>query len=190
MLAEYHLPRSGIENVVEKLFYPECRPFSNDTYYNWISNLSARRLMNRVHFTIYSNMTDNNASQVTNCFDRVLNQVLMSPSGSSRLLAISTELYNQLHQWWGVLPPSMKPDLEDLEPDIDHGTLLLRFNACGDIIYRPFLYIVCSKFPDSIPDNSLLEPAVRCIRHCRSFLQVAASVTKFPSPFTIINLHS
>ncbi|KAJ5202277.1 hypothetical protein N7449_004356 [Penicillium cf. viridicatum] len=188
LLAEYHLPRSGIENVVERLYYPEYEPVSVDAL-TWLSNLSARRLMNRVHFTVYNNSSDGHAPYSINSVDQIVDRALLDSGSSNNLLATSTELYHQLHQWWGLIPPSVRPDLEDTEPDPNNGTLLLRFWACGDVIYRPFLYKLCAATPDMATD-SLIDPALHCIRHCRRFLQTAQHLTKTPSPFTMISLHS
>ncbi|KAJ5193158.1 hypothetical protein N7449_009300 [Penicillium cf. viridicatum] len=164
LLAEYHLPRSGIENVVERLYYPEYEPVSVDAL-TWLSNLSARRLMNRVHFTVYNNSSDGHAPYSINSVDQIVDRALLDSGSSNNLLATSTELYHQLHQWWGLIPPSVRPDLEDTEPDPNNAT------------------------PDMATD-SLIDPALHCIRHCRRFLQTAQHLTKTPSPFTMISLHS
>lgn len=188
MLAEYQLPRSGIELMVEKLFYPNAASYSTDAYLIWIANLSARRLMNRVHFTTYKfngNSLDSNYT-----VEQIFDKFIESSGSANALFTTSAELYSQLKQWWDLLPPSIKPRIDDVNPTTQEGVLLLRFWACGDIIYRPYLYKLCSVHVDSTMVDSLIEPAVKCIYHCRKFLEVADSVTKVPSIFTMINMHS
>lgn len=188
MLAEYQLPRSGIELMVERLFYPNAASYSPGDYLIWIANLSARRLMNRVHFTTYkSNGNDSNNNYSV---DHIVDKFIERSDTASTLFTTSAELYNQLKQWWDLLPPSIKPRIDDSNPTAQEGILLLRFWACGDIIYRPYLYKLCSTHADSTMVDSLIEPAVKCIYHCRKFLEVADSVTKVPSTFTMINMHS
>ncbi|KAI9042138.1 fungal specific transcription factor domain-containing protein [Aspergillus affinis] len=185
LLAEYHLPRSGIENIIERLPYPECGPHSLDQHIlPWLGNLSARRLMNRVHFTMYNT----SSSGSNDHSEQILDRLLDSPN-ANMLFATSSELSHQLNMWWDLLPPSIKPSL-DSSPDANHQDLALRFWACGDIIFRPFLYKVCSTQQGLIPDEALMEPALSCIHHCRQFLQLVLSLTKVPSPFTMIQLHS
>ncbi|GKZ33460.1 hypothetical protein AbraIFM66950_003358 [Aspergillus brasiliensis] len=186
ILAEYHLPRSGIENVMERLPYPECGPQSLDQHLlSWLGNLSARKLMNRVHFTIYNTTRSGSKDDV----EHILDSLLDSPNANV-LFATSAELNRQLNMWWDLLPMSIKPDMGDSDPGANKGDLLLRFWACGDIIFRPFLYKACSMPQGSVPEEVLLEPALSCIHRCRQFLQLVSSVTKLPSPFTMINLHS
>ncbi|KAK9849601.1 hypothetical protein MYU51_014217 [Penicillium brevicompactum] len=170
MLAEYQLPRSGIELMVEKLFYPNAASYSTDAYLIWIANLSARRLMNRVHFTTYKfngNSLDSNYT-----VDQIFDKFIESSGSANALFTTSAELYSQLKQWWDLLPPSIKPRIDDVNPTTQEGVLLLRFWAYSTMV------------------DSLIEPAVKCIYHCRKFLEVADSVTKVPSIFTMINMHS
>lgn len=188
MLAEYHLPRSGIELVVERILYPNAATYSTEDYLIWVSNLSARRLMNRVHFTTYTSY--GNGSKTNYSVDQIFDRFTESSGASSVLFTTSAELYSQLQQWWNLLPAFIKPHIDDVNPTFQGGILLLRFWACGDIIYRPFLYKVCSMDTDSAMLDSLIEPAMKCVIHCRKFLEVANSVTKVPSAFTMINLHS
>ncbi|KAJ6038246.1 uncharacterized protein N7446_005056 [Penicillium canescens] len=185
ILAEYDLPRSGIENVVEMLSYPECGPSHDSQDLFWLANLSARRLMNRVHYIIYNTASSDAKDHGGHILDR-----LFDSENANILVAASAELNNQLYLWWDLLPSSIKPELDDRDPKANQGDLLLRYWACGDIIYRPFLYKVCSMPQGWIPDEALIGPALSCIHHCRKFLQLVASLMKLPSPFTTINLHS
>ncbi|KAJ5980008.1 hypothetical protein N7481_007306 [Penicillium waksmanii] len=185
ILAEYHLPRSGIENVVERIPYPKCGPNPDLHVLAWLANLSARRLMNCVHFTVYNTAS----SDLNNCHGHILDSLLDS-ANANVLIGISAELNHQLYLWWDLLPQPIKPEPDDLDPDAHQGDLMLRFWACGDIIFRPFLYKVCSMPQGWIPEEALIEPAMSCINHCRKFLRLVSSLTRVPSPFTLINLHS
>ncbi|GLA90812.1 hypothetical protein AtubIFM57143_000419 [Aspergillus tubingensis] len=189
ILAEYHLPRSGIENVVERLPYPGCHETPEFDSLAWLANLSARRLMNRVHFTMYDISTYNGGDADPGSRLPALNNLLDSDK-ASLLIASSKELDHQLHLWWDLLPPAIKPQFDESELDPIKETLSLRYFACGDIIYRPFIYKVCSMPCDRVPDRFLVDAAIKCIRYSREVLKHVACLTQTPSPNTMINLHS
>ncbi|RSM14444.1 hypothetical protein CDV31_005461 [Fusarium ambrosium] len=50
ILAEHHLPRSGIEKIVDKLPYPWSDGPSEPYMHRWLADLSSRRLLNRIHY--------------------------------------------------------------------------------------------------------------------------------------------
>ncbi|KAF7554865.1 hypothetical protein G7Z17_g2584 [Cylindrodendrum hubeiense] len=53
IMAEHHLPRSGMENFVEKLPFPRCGNPEEPAMLRWLANLSSRRLLNRIHHVLY-----------------------------------------------------------------------------------------------------------------------------------------
>ncbi|KAK9481963.1 hypothetical protein V1527DRAFT_61437 [Lipomyces starkeyi] len=54
LIAEHHLPRSGIENIVDKLPLPLCGDPPDTSLLAWLAELSARRLLNRDHHALYA----------------------------------------------------------------------------------------------------------------------------------------
>uniref|UniRef100_A0A0D2YGB8 Zn(2)-C6 fungal-type domain-containing protein n=1 Tax=Fusarium oxysporum (strain Fo5176) TaxID=660025 RepID=A0A0D2YGB8_FUSOF len=51
---EHHLPRSGIEKIVDKLPYPWSDGPSEPYMHRWLADLSSRRLLNRIHYVLYA----------------------------------------------------------------------------------------------------------------------------------------
>lgn len=130
---------------------------------SWLANISARRLLNRIHCTIYENTayfmnTDSSGN----------------PSHLLRsLYALSDELTYQLETWWEVIPSSAKHNLINHDSDLNHDetALMLRYHACGDIICRLFLYHLCTQpYETSSLDDGLLNRALRCLDHSKEFV--------------------
>lgn len=181
LVAEYHLPRSGIENLVDQLPYPDCGPMAEVYESSWLAIISSRKLLNRIHCTMYA----------THSFvwDSQPNHDLPSPVPRP-LLALSDELSHQLQAWWDLVPGSLKPELNKDHPTPEEGILLLRFHACGDIITRPFLHHVCSYAGNAQPPSDVLDLARACIEHCRAFLHRVPSVLGHRHPLAVVYLHS
>lgn len=181
LVAEYHLPRSGIENLVDQLPYPDCGPMAEVYESSWLAIISSRKLLNRIHCTMYA----------THSFvwDSQPNHDLPSPVPRP-LLALSDELSHQLQAWWDLVPGSLKPELNKDHLTPEEGILLLRFHACGDIITRPFLHHVCSYAGNAQPPSDVLDLARACIEHCRAFLHRVPSVLGHRHPLAVVYLHS
>ncbi|KAL4961094.1 fungal specific transcription factor domain-containing protein [Aspergillus stella-maris] len=177
LVSEYHLPWSGIETLVDQLPYPDCGPTPPPYESAWLANISARKLLNRIHCTIYASNAIHWDGQTYESLSRPLH-------------ALSDELSHQLQTWWEFVPPSVKPDLDDDHPSPDAAILLLRYHACGDIITRPFLHQVCSRELGVEPPREILIQAQDCISHCRAFLRIVPTVLSRPIASAVIYLHS
>ncbi|KAF6526173.1 hypothetical protein HZS61_009217 [Fusarium oxysporum f. sp. conglutinans] len=102
ILAEHHLPRSGIEKIVDKLPYPWSDGPSEPYMHRWLADLSSRRLLNRIHYVLYAEAepgTGDNAAD-------------NSEETQSSLPNLAHELNRQLGAWYHLLPHSIRPNLE------------------------------------------------------------------------------
>ncbi|KAF4954512.1 hypothetical protein FSARC_12125 [Fusarium sarcochroum] len=133
IVAEHHLPRSGIENVVEKLPLPRLDDSPEPFMLRWLAHISSRRLLNRIHFVLYDNLQSNQAGMDTDTSTPAAKPL------TSTMFGITRELNDQLHAWFELLPDTIKPSLKNEYPTIDEAVLAMRFHAAGDIIHRPFL---------------------------------------------------
>uniref|UniRef100_A0A8H7K9D8 Transcription factor domain-containing protein n=1 Tax=Bionectria ochroleuca TaxID=29856 RepID=A0A8H7K9D8_BIOOC len=125
-LAEHHLPRSGVEQLVEDMPFPDCGTPADPHMLSWLANISSRKLLNRIHNALY---------------DQCRKQTLPKESleGSDPSFRISHELAHQLREWFTLLPESIKPPAILENMTIEQAVLKMRYHAAGDIIFRPFL---------------------------------------------------
>ncbi|RTE81931.1 hypothetical protein BHE90_003521 [Fusarium euwallaceae] len=179
IVAEHHFPRSGIDNVVEQLPFPGFGNSPEPPMLRWLANISSRRLLNRIHYVLYDTYQGATAS-------------MDSSSGApASQFGISQELNRQLHAWYDLLPPTIKPDLDHDEHGLDDAILLMRFHAAGDIIHRPFLLQVCAlPSGETSPDARMVENAKTCLYHCRGYLGAVQGVLRKPSASLEIFTHS
>lgn len=149
----------------------------------WLADLSARRLLNRVHHTLYSvplrNIGNIERGAVTSIHRAI---------GS--YTKVSDELRRQLETWYDYLPLPIRPDLQDRISTVDETILILRYHASGDIISRPFILHVCALSEGISPPDFVLENCKICIYHCRGYLEVFDRRIVLPSASTEIVLHS
>lgn len=152
----------------------------------WLADLSARRLLNRVHHAMYKDPIKGMSSIASDAIS-IPDQVHRAVSS---YIKVSEELRRQLDTWYEFLPHSIKPSLEDRNPSVDQASLLLRYHASGDIISRPFVFHVCS-LPNGIqPPEFVLENCRSCLHHCREFLLILGRRIAAPSGSTEITLHA
>ncbi|XPS73296.1 hypothetical protein M3J09_005446 [Ascochyta lentis] len=186
IIAEYHLPRSGIEHVMDHLPFPQCNSSTEPHMLFWLADLSSRKLLNRVHHTMY-NAPERKSGSIDDSVRPVLKPVYQDVGS---YVKISEELRRQLETWYDYLPSQIQPNLDDQNPTADEAILLLRYHASGDIISRPFVFHVCSLPEGSQPPDHVLENCKMCIGHCRKFLDVFDNRVASPSGSTEIVLHS
>ncbi|KAL2818723.1 hypothetical protein BDW59DRAFT_175071 [Aspergillus cavernicola] len=190
LIAEHHLPRSGVETIVDSLQFPLCGYPPNSSLLAWLAELSARRLLNRVHHVMYaddqkyllqSNYTSTQAGgNEEDAIERLLNPTLK----------ISAELDGQLNNWYDLIPQTIKPDLAQAPTEVQEALMVLRYHSAKDIIFRPFLLFACSLPATLRPPQSLIERCQTAIYSCRQYILVAAIRLREPSASTEIVIHS
>lgn len=142
----------------------------------WLAELSARRLLNRVHYTMYRNEKDT---------------VPTSEASLWQILNICDELDRQLEDWFHLLPPIIQPTLGNpSERSAVELNLLHRFHSTKDVILRPLLICTCQ-----IPDETQIPPVLisrseNCLNNCRAYLEVSMQRLSAPSSCGEIMLHS
>lgn len=169
--------------MIEALSFPRCGNPPDPAMLYWLADLSARRLLNRIHHVIYD--TANLAPTPIHTEEGG-----DSPPAPSSLISVSAELSHQLGAWFDLLPPRIKPDLGNPAPSVDETIMVLRYHAAGDIIFRPFLHQVCAAPPGTAPPELVVENAKRCLYHCRQYLAVVEHRLQAPSASLEIVLHS
>ncbi|KAF4456484.1 c6 finger protein [Fusarium austroafricanum] len=137
ILAEHHLPRSGIEKIVDKLPYPWSDGPSEPYMHRWLADLSSRRLLNRIHYVLYAEAEPGTGDNADN-----------SEETQSSLPNLAHELNRQLGAWYHLLPHSIRPNLETppigIDDTMDHG-------SCVAVILRGVFKTGCITGPGSKP---------------------------------------
>ncbi|CAG1983959.1 unnamed protein product [Fusarium graminearum] len=170
ILAEHHLPRSGIEKIVDKLPYPWSDGPSEPYMHRWLADLSSRRLLNRIHYVLYAEAEPGTGDPADS-----------SEETLSSLPNLAHELNRQLGAWYHLLPHSIRPNLDSPPIGIDDTMVSIRYHTTGDIIYRPFLYQVCALAPGTSPNPATLENARQCLLHCRRYLNAVEHAVHAPT---------
>ncbi|KAH0431445.1 hypothetical protein CcaCcLH18_07061 [Colletotrichum camelliae] len=179
IIAEHHLPRSGIDQVIENLPFPRCGNPPDPALLSWLADLSARRLLNRIHHVMCDTASPTNSPATT----------------ADAFASVSAELSHQLGAWYDLLPSAIKPDLHTASGtgttlSVDEAIMVLRYHAAGDIIFRPFLHQVCGMEGGAVVGEVVVENANRCLGHCRGYLDVVEFRLKGSCGSLEIVLHS
>ncbi|TLD27212.1 hypothetical protein PspLS_04977 [Pyricularia sp. CBS 133598] len=136
--AELELPRTGIEPMADRLsdqmpLPRSLNPLEHEELIYFAAETAARRLLNRVHSSLYS--SDNSG---------LISFSDMNPTAGSlslvKLVNVSSELHRQLEEWYLSIPESLRPPLGTEPCPNDRARVLrLRFYAARHIIHRPFV---------------------------------------------------
>ncbi|CAG8223910.1 unnamed protein product [Penicillium salamii] len=190
LIAEHHLPRSGVETLVDRIQLPLCGEQPSPSLLAWLAELSARRLLNRVHHVMYAEDQEHLLHA---------NYSYRQPSGNeedavSRLmdssLRVSMELDEQLNNWYNLIPQVIKPDLDQVPTEVQKAAMVLRYHSAKDIIFRPFLLFACSLPVTFQLPQSLLEICRTVTYSCRQYIFAAGMRLREPSTSTEIIIHS
>ncbi|KAL2838638.1 hypothetical protein BJY01DRAFT_250877 [Aspergillus pseudoustus] len=172
-LAEFHLPRSGIEVLVDGMLFPRFADPSDRDGLMFLAVCSVRRLLNRVHNTIYS--TGIRGAYATSPARNSNDSWKLTPSGSAMgMEGVCRELLRQVDTWYDSLPEAIKPNLEEPIPrDMHDGWLRLRYWSARHIICRPCLIHVASTMtPEDIPEYVMAYSQI-CVESCRVYINTS-----------------
>lgn len=152
-----HLPQSGVAEVESevplpgplKTHFTESETESSALYF--LSCISIRRLLNRVHHLLYAEDKHRPPSQShTNSRDESLRGLI-------------AELDRQLVLWRETLPEFLQFEDDTRECVNEHASFLRqRYLACKSVIYRPYVEIVL-KQNDVSHSRETVEAAGRCL---------------------------
>jgi hypothetical protein len=151
-------------------------PDTDHLYY--LAEISIRRLLNRVHESLYSHDGGSLSSS-----DALREPFRHMPVNT--LLSITSELDHQLCLWYDNIPDMIRPTLGST-PITHHRQRILRIRyfAAKHIIHRPFVLWI-SALPDGqTPPSLAVERALVCITSCRLYLQNAGDILRDPSPYS------
>ncbi|KAJ5169883.1 uncharacterized protein N7500_002666 [Penicillium coprophilum] len=188
LIAEHHLPRSGIEHVIDLTPFPSFANHDAQETHVFLAELSVRRLLNRVHHTMYGS-------------DWTRRSLGLQPASSdspsydfqslSTILNVSQELDRQLDNWYNLLPRTIKPDIHD--PSRCTGlqlNMLHRFHSAKDIITRPFLLCAIDSPPEDDLPPMVLKQCESSIANCRAYLDASVRRLMGPSFSAEIIIHT
>ncbi|KAL3291848.1 Phytanoyl-CoA dioxygenase [Colletotrichum asianum] len=136
LIAEFHLPRSGLEEVIERMPFPHFDDPQDTGALIFLSVCSARKLLNRIHSAVYA--TGENEATKTSTGDSQasmerLASLTSTGSTAESMSRICDELSHQLNTWFDSLPNTIKPDLSLDAP---------RMNPEGHNL--PAMSVICS----------------------------------------------
>ena len=184
-IADFDHPRSGIESIVDKMAFPSCGNPPELDMQRYLTELSIRCLLNRVHHSLYftNNVSENQGRSPSERHQAVSIQQPLSSS----LGRVCTELERQLKDWYAALPDGLRPDLTQTRgvPGDLHACLLrLRYWSARFIIYQPFMIYAISISAEVGISEIVLEKCEACVSSCRSFLYAALDLLSAISPYT------
>lgn len=143
----------------------------------WLANLSARRLLNRVHHVVYDGAAtgheDKSPHAATPSLGSITGEAPSNCVSRLPLTGVTEELGRQMHAWYGVLPANIRPSLDEPTPSVHEALLLLRYNATGHILYRPYFFHVCGLETSDVVSEEMMDNAVKCVHHCREFIRLS-----------------
>ncbi|KAJ9132548.1 Fungal-specific transcription factor domain-containing protein [Pleurostoma richardsiae] len=190
-VAELDVARTGVEPMADKMPLPRSLDESEtDVIIYFIAETAIRRLLNRIHSSLYS--TDN--ADLAN-----LAEPSSTPASLSlnRLLAVSSELNRQLEEWYSSIPGKLRPPI-GVEPlSSQRGKILrVRYYAARHIIHRPFvLFVAQQQGPGSTGSHPttpqplfnvpriVLEKCNACLASCEAYLYNVAEMLDERSPY-------
>ncbi|KAI1877536.1 hypothetical protein JX265_003544 [Neoarthrinium moseri] len=197
--------RSGMEPLGDKMPLPHSSdPSDHEETIHFIAEIAVRRLMNRVHSSLYNPETEGmtGGHAVGAAIDPAIAwQGLSLP----KLLALSSELDRQLEQWHASIPDYIRPPRGVEIIPSDRGRVLrMRYYATRHIIHRPFVMYAVNQqqqqtqqlllpqqgsrsgggagLPEPLPPV-VLEKCEVCIESCVTYLYNAVEMLDRRSPY-------
>ncbi|EAQ85406.1 hypothetical protein CHGG_09420 [Chaetomium globosum CBS 148.51] len=180
-LAELELPQSGLQQLIDKTSLPSFSGVDDSQSTTCLAEISIRRLLNRVHNTLYprkQSVLSLSSTSLTASDE-------FSAAETASVASICDELYRQLNSWYESIPEPSRPTLGTEPTGHDRKTILrIRYYAARHIIHRPFvLYIVTNDLPH-VANAAILEKASVCIESCRIYLQNTREILAKQSQYT------
>ncbi|KAJ5379855.1 uncharacterized protein N7496_002283 [Penicillium cataractarum] len=186
-LAEFHLPRSGIEIMMENMPFPCFANGIDSDGLTFLAICSVRRLLNRIHRAIYA--TAPRPREIIGMGSNLATSYGIDSVGS--LESICTELAHQLDSWYESLPVSIRFDLTETKPSNLHdGWLRLRYWSAKHIICRP-----CLVYAATLPDNThlpsyIIQHSEICVSSCRNYIETATYVLRERTQYTWMTIQA
>lgn len=196
-VAELDVQRSGIEPLGDKMPLPHSTgPCDDENTICSIAEHAIRRLLNRVHFSLYG---------------PVLPTSMLRPEdptkiwqglGLQKLQTLSSELNRQLEEWYKSIPETLRPSKGmSALPNDRLRVLRIRYYAARHIIHRPYVLQTVSRRRESAspmassptgpadrqysgePTAAIMEMCEVCVDSCLNYLYNAVEMIGKRSPY-------
>ncbi|KAJ5962512.1 Transcription factor [Penicillium viridicatum] len=180
-LAELELPRSGLQQLTDEISLPDCTNLGMMQSTCYLAEISIRRLLNRVHNSLYPSKKHVLALSSTT----LTTPEEFSKDDISSISAVCDELHSQLELWHSSIPDIFRPNIEaSMQESNDRQAILrIRYFAARHIIYRPFVLFLVTHDVTCI-SRDIVEKAGICIESCRSYIHSTTRTLKRPSQYT------
>ncbi|OQV03346.1 Fungal specific transcription factor domain-containing protein [Cladophialophora immunda] len=183
ILAEFHLPRSGIDIVVDNMLLPSCGDSTTSANLFFLAELSVRSLLNRIFHFVYSR-----GDSISSSTNKAVSSQPVKPDASFK--RICAELDRQLEIWYKSLPSQISPDLSRGSKAVDQACVLqLRYWSAKHLIFRPFVLYAATLSPSEHVSEELKDKCLLCVQSCRSFLEYAGCLLSKRTAYTYYSSH-
>jgi hypothetical protein len=177
---------------MDKMHFPDFSMYANRNALLFLAVCSIRRLLNRIHSTLYT--TGQRTEPIASPH---MPRAVASPIASTSIVTetnfenVCAELVRQLKTWYASLPDEIKPDLDNKTPrDLHDGWLRLRYWSAMHIIGRPFLlFVVMSPKRNDFPPH-VIEYCKLCLDSCRRSIAMASHILGRRTQYTWIIIHA
>ena len=193
-VAELDVRRSGIEPLGDKMPLPHSNgPADDENTICSIAEHAIRRLLNRVHFSLYSPVPEMNLSEPADP-TRIWQSL-----GLQKVQWLSCELNRQLEEWYNSIPESLRPVKgTSALPNDRLRVLRIRYCSARHIIHRPYvIQTIMRRWEASSPASPMtptsghygepgsviMEMCRICIDSCLSYLYNAVEMIDRRSPY-------
>lgn len=167
------------------MLFPSCGtpPVPSRLYF--LAEISARSLVNRIHYTI--NYTDS----ISKYIGSTTTDGSVDVDNLSTLRNICDELARQLQTWTDSLPDEIKIDMmpDSLDVSMQNALLRCRYWSSRNKIYRPWV-LKATSLPAGMPlPTDLIEQCQECIVSCREFVNCAGKLLRRRNPYLYTASH-
>lgn len=172
--------------------FPSFSMYANRNAMRFLALCSMRRLLNRIHSTLYNTeqRTENpTSSNIPGESESRFHSA--SIVAEAKFEGVCNELVRQLKTWYESLPDEIKPDLDNQTPrDIQDGCLSLRYWSAMHIIGRPFvIFVVMSQDKTDFPPH-VMKYCKLSLDSCRSSITMARHILTHQTADTWVIIHA
>lgn len=196
-VAELDVQRSGIEPLGDKMPLPHSTgPSDDENTICSIAEHAIRRLLNRIHFSLYGPIPQTNLSRPADPTN------IWQGLGLQKLQTLSSELNRQLEEWYNSIPEPLRPSKGATAlPNDRLRVLRIRYYAARHIIHRPYVLQTISRHRESAspmspagpsdqygdqygePPPIIMEMCKICLDSCLNYLYNAVDMIDKRSPY-------
>lgn len=162
---------------MDELPFPEFTDPTDPVNLKFLAMCSVRKLLNRIHSTIYSNkpFAPNRSAFHTNMErPRSSNQ----QSSIASLESVNVELNRQLTVWFDSIPDIIKPNLQSpITHDLQDCQIRSRYHAAKHVISRPWL-VFATQSQEGESRGYAMANCEACVTACRHLIHASIPLLK------------